>query len=87
MERNIYLTRSRSGPLGCAESFYEALEIAHKLSASTISSLLAPSEIECLNTGQRFDAAAIESWWRKLGWSLPETRAKHANGVGPNCAE
>jgi hypothetical protein len=74
MERDIYLTRSPAGPVGCANSFYEALEVAHKLLRHSPSPLLAPSEIECLNTGQRFDAAAIESWWRKLGWLLPETR-------------
>jgi hypothetical protein len=74
MERNIYLTRSPAGPVGCAHSFYEALEIAHKLLAHTASPLLAPSEIECLNTGERFDAADIEWWWRKLGWPLPKTR-------------
>jgi hypothetical protein len=56
MERHLYLTRSRSGPLCCANSFFDALELAYKLSAHTSSPLLAPSEIECLNTGQRFDA-------------------------------
>jgi hypothetical protein len=59
--------------VGCANSFYEALEVAHKLSARTSSPLLAPSEIECLNTGERFNAATIESWWRKLGWQRPGT--------------
>jgi hypothetical protein len=72
MERNFYLTRSPAGPVGCANSFYEALEHAHKLSAQPASPLLMPSEIECLNTGERFNTAAIESWWRKLGWSPPQ---------------
>jgi hypothetical protein len=72
MERNFYLTRSLSGPVGCANSFFEVLELAYKLSARTASPLVVPSEIECLNTGERFNATAIESWWRKLGWSLPQ---------------
>jgi hypothetical protein len=71
MGSNFYLRRSRSGPLGCANSFFEALELAHKFSARTSSPLLAPSEIEWLNTGERYDAATVESWWRKLGWPLP----------------
>jgi hypothetical protein len=61
MEYNIYLTRSPSGRVGCANSFFEALEFAHKLSTHTLSSLLATSEIECLNTGECFNAAVIES--------------------------
>jgi hypothetical protein len=68
----IYLTRSPSGPVGCANSFIEALGLAHKLSEHTQSPLLVPSEIECLNTGERFNATAIESWWRKLGWPQPQ---------------
>jgi hypothetical protein len=66
MERNIYLT-SPSGPVDCANSFFEALELAYKLSGRSASPLLAPSEIECVNTGERFNAATIASWWRKLG--------------------
>lgn len=72
MQRDIYLTRSPSGPVCCAGSFYEALDLAHKLSKRTASPVLAPSEIECLSTGERFDATVIESWWRKLGWPVPE---------------
>jgi len=72
VERNFYLVRGQSGPVGCANSFFEALEIAYKLSARTASPLLIPSEIECLNTSERFNTAAIESWWRKLGWSPPQ---------------
>jgi hypothetical protein len=73
MEPNFYITRSPSGPVGCTNSFYEALEVAHKLSAQPATSpLFVPSEIECLNTGERFNTRAIESWWRKLGWPLPE---------------
>jgi hypothetical protein len=74
MERNFYVARSPSGPVGCTNSFYEALEVAHKLSAQPASPLFVPSEIECLNTGERFNTHAIVSWWRKLGWPLPETR-------------
>jgi hypothetical protein len=73
MEHNFYGARSPAGPVGCTNSFYEALEVVHKLSAQPASPLFVPSEIECLNTGERFNAAAIESWWRKLGWPLPET--------------
>ncbi len=76
MERNIYLTRSPSGPVGFANSFYEALELTHKLSTVGASPLLVPSEIECLNIGERFDAAVIISWWRKFGWPVPELRGE-----------
>jgi hypothetical protein len=55
MERNFYITKSPAGPVGCTNSFYEALEVAHKLSAQPASPLFAPSEIECLNTGERFN--------------------------------
>ena len=72
VERNFYVARSQSGPVGCANSFFEALELAYKLSTRSASPLFVPSEIECLNTGERFNTAAIESWWRKLGWSLPK---------------
>jgi hypothetical protein len=68
----FYVTRSLSGPLACADTFHEALTLAYEFSARTSSPSLVPSEIECLNTGERFDADAIVSWWRKLGWPLPE---------------
>jgi len=57
MERNFYITRSPAGPVGCTSSFYEALEAPHKLSAQ-LALPFVPSEIECLNTGERFNTGA-----------------------------
>ena len=67
VECRIYLTRSLSGPLCCANSFFEALEFAYKLTARTSSPLLVPCEIECLNTGQRFDYTKTVPWWDCFG--------------------
>jgi hypothetical protein len=65
------------GDLSCAQTCAENIHGSKfkLLTQSKAAATNSPSFNELVGAKQ-VNATAIESWWRKLGWSLPETRGE-----------